>query len=136
MGTALDALASQPLNTRRPAAPTLPSFELPPPPFTLPGTAPKYSPANHPPVSHPPVNVSVGNLLTPPATNQPGESATASTGVSADLPPAYWSGTYGDLGIRGPSGLSCAEFLLSLIGPTKSCLGDGAACDGRSAATL
>ncbi|KAJ5502757.1 Zinc finger C2H2 [Penicillium fimorum] len=35
MGTALDALSAPPLNIRRPAAPTLPSFELPPPPFTL-----------------------------------------------------------------------------------------------------
>lgn len=99
MATALDTLGPQPLNTRRPGAPTLPSFELPPPPFT--GAAPKY-PAhlNHPPVSHPPTNVSVGNLLTPPATNQSGETATVSqalapsTGVSSDLPPAYWhSGT-------------------------------------------
>ncbi|KAJ5595591.1 uncharacterized protein N7459_001799 [Penicillium hispanicum] len=100
MGTALDTV-SQPLNTRRPAAPTLPSFELPPPPFGLPGAAaPKYTAqANHPPVSHPPANVSVGNLLTPPATNQSSETATASqalapsSGISSDLPPAYWTGT-------------------------------------------
>lgn len=89
MGTALDALASQPLNTRRPGAPTLPSFELPPPPFA--GAPSKQAAhANHPPVSHPPANVSVGNLLTPPASNQSGETAT----VSQALPPAYWpSGT-------------------------------------------
>ena len=95
MGTALDALSAPPLNVRRPAAPTLPSFELPPPPFTL-AAAPKYAQPSHPPVSHPPANVSVGNLLTPPATNQP-EHATPqplapSTGASSDLPPAYWSG--------------------------------------------
>ena len=99
MGTGLDALASQPLNSRRPAAPTLPSFELPPPQFGLSGTvAPKYpSQPNHPPVSHPPANVSVGNLLTPPATNQSGEhgptpQALAPSSGSSDLPPAYWPG--------------------------------------------
>jgi len=93
MGTALDSL-SAPLNVRRPAAPTLPSFELPPPPFNLGAAAPKYAgQPSHPPISHP-TNVSVGNLLTPPATIQPGEHATPqplapSTGAS-DLPPAYW----------------------------------------------
>ncbi|KAJ6151335.1 hypothetical protein N7470_007929 [Penicillium chermesinum] len=93
MGTALDALAQQPLNSRRPAAPTLPSFELPPPPF---GVAPKYpTQVQNPPASHPP-NVSVGNLLTPPATNQSGETPVApplpSSGVSSDPAPAYWPG--------------------------------------------
>ncbi|OQD75678.1 hypothetical protein PENDEC_c006G00233 [Penicillium decumbens] len=94
MGTALDTLTSQPLSSRRPQAPALPSFELPPPPF---GAIPKFSShPDHPPVLHPPPNVSVGNLLTPPATNQSGETATVSqalapsTGVSSDLPPAYW----------------------------------------------
>lgn len=101
MATALDTLVSQPLNTRRPGAPTLPSFELPPPPFA--GAAPKYpahSNLHHPSASNAPPNVSVGNLLTPPATNQSGENATISqalappSGVSTDLPPAYWpSGT-------------------------------------------
>ncbi|KAJ6095216.1 hypothetical protein N7486_005962 [Penicillium sp. IBT 16267x] len=98
MGTALDALASQPLVNRRPAAPTLPSFELPPPQFGLPGgVANKFSTLpNHPPVSHPPANVSVGNLLTPPATNQSGETIhpqhhLASAGAS-ELPPTYWPG--------------------------------------------
>lgn len=98
MGTALDALATQPLVNRRPAAPTLPSFELPPPQFGLPGgVANKFSTfQNHPPVSHPPANVSVGNLLTPPATNQSGETIhpshhLASAGAS-ELPPTYWSG--------------------------------------------
>jgi hypothetical protein len=98
MGTALDTLSAPPLNIRRPAAPTLPSFELPPPPFNLGATAPKYAgQPNHPPVSHAPVNVSVGNLLTPPATIQTGDQATPqplapSTGASSELPPAYWSG--------------------------------------------
>ncbi|KAJ5787855.1 hypothetical protein N7457_002845 [Penicillium paradoxum] len=100
MGTVLDALSAPPLNVRRPAAPTLPSFELPPPPFTLGPSAPAPNkfvgqPAP-PPISHPPVNVSVGNLLTPPATIQPGEHATPqplapSTGAS-DLPPTFWPG--------------------------------------------
>ncbi|KAJ5724244.1 hypothetical protein N7488_002279 [Penicillium malachiteum] len=79
----LETLPAQPLVHRRPAAPTLPSFELPPPQFA----------------SQPPANVSVGNLLTPPATNQSGESAVshhhhslASHGTT-DLPPTYWSGT-------------------------------------------
>lgn len=108
MGTTLDTLASQPLNTRRPAAPSLPSFELPPPPAFTVGTGPKYqSLSNHPPSSHPPANVSVGNLLTPPATNQPGEAATAShnlapsTGGSSDLPSTYWPAPYGTA--AGPS---------------------------------
>lgn len=97
MGTALDALGTQPLNTRRPQAPSLPSFELPPPPF--PGAPLKYSmQSNHPPLSHPPTTVSVGNLLTPPATNQSGRTTVSQTlapsmGVSSDLPPAYWPGT-------------------------------------------
>lgn len=96
MGNALDGL-SQPLNSRRPAAPTLPSFELPPPPFAA---APKYQTQHpQPPVSHAPANVSVGNLLTPPATNQSGETGTIShslppsSGVSSDMPHAYWAGT-------------------------------------------
>lgn len=108
MGTALDALAAQqPLNSRRPAAPTLPSFELPPPQF---GVTPKYpnqlNQLNNPPASNPPTNVSVGNLLTPPASNQSGETALAhqhqplvpSSGVSSDHPPPYWPGTASSYG--------------------------------------
>ncbi|CAL5869123.1 uncharacterized protein PFLUO_LOCUS3351 [Penicillium psychrofluorescens] len=93
MSTALDALAAQPLNARRAGAPTLPSFELPPPPFNLAATS-KYPSQSSQPASQAPA--SVGNLLTPPATNQSGESATPShalapsTGGSSDLPP-YWS---------------------------------------------
>ncbi|KAJ5699136.1 hypothetical protein N7462_001141 [Penicillium macrosclerotiorum] len=115
MGPALDALATQPLNTRRPAAPTLPSFELPPPPFGLVGAAPKY-PAypNHPPTSHPPTNVSVGNLLTPPATNQSGETSTVSHQLApssaADLPQTYWTSTgttpYGAPSAQWASGIN------------------------------
>ncbi|KAJ5919306.1 hypothetical protein N7466_010249 [Penicillium verhagenii] len=98
MGTALDALVTQPLVNRRPAAPTLPSFELPPPPFVLAPSvaASKYSThPNHPPVSHPPANVSVGNLLTPPATNQSGETIHShhlASAAAAELPPTYWPG--------------------------------------------
>ncbi|KAJ5110245.1 hypothetical protein N7532_002890 [Penicillium argentinense] len=100
MGSALEL--SQSLNSRRPAAPSLPSFELPPPPFGLAGahSGPKWpqNPGGPLPTSQPPASVSVGNLLTPPATNQSGETATShplapSSGVSADLPPAYWPGT-------------------------------------------
>ncbi|KAJ5612091.1 transcriptional regulator family: C2H2 zinc finger [Penicillium lagena] len=93
MSTALDALAAQPLNARRAGAPTLPSFELPPPPFNLAATS-KYPSQPSQPASQAPA--SVGNLLTPPATNQSGESATPShtlapsTGGSSDLP-SYWS---------------------------------------------
>ncbi|KAI2787104.1 hypothetical protein POX_f07463 [Penicillium oxalicum] len=104
MGTTLEGLSSQPINSRRPAAPTLPSFELPPPPFGLASaTGLKYQAQpqhpSQPPVSHPPTNVSVGNLLTPPATNQPTDhgslshSLPPSSGVSSDLSPAYWPGT-------------------------------------------
>ncbi|PYH89412.1 hypothetical protein BO71DRAFT_403100 [Aspergillus ellipticus CBS 707.79] len=94
MGSALDALsAPQPLNSRRPAAPTLPSFELPAPNF--PSSAVKYA---HHHSNPPPINPSVSNLLTPPATSQPGDpipatsSAVPTTAVSAtpDLAP-YWS---------------------------------------------
>ncbi|PWY75933.1 C2H2 finger domain protein [Aspergillus eucalypticola CBS 122712] len=76
MGTALDALTThQPLNSRRPAAPTLPSFELPAPNFQ---TSVKY--AHHNP---PPINPSVSNLLTPPATTQSGEKLPATTSHTA-----------------------------------------------------
>ncbi|KAI2823869.1 transcriptional regulator family: C2H2 zinc finger [Aspergillus niger] len=75
MGTALDALNHQPLNSRRPAAPTLPSFELPAPNFQ---TSVKY--AHHNP---PPINPSVSNLLTPPATTQSGETLPATTSHTA-----------------------------------------------------
>ncbi|KAJ5542759.1 hypothetical protein N7535_005183 [Penicillium sp. DV-2018c] len=104
-GTALEALSAPPLNVRRPAAPTLPSFELPPPPFNLganAGASKSGGQASHPPISHAPGNVSVGNLLTPPATVQPGDHATpqplaSSSGASSELPPTYWPGanTYG-----------------------------------------
>ncbi|CAG8897966.1 unnamed protein product [Penicillium salamii] len=98
MGTALDPL-SAPLNVRRPAAPTLPSFELPPPPFNLAAAAPKFpAQSSHPPISHP-SNVSVGNLLTPPATIQSGEHATPqplAPSTGSDLPPTYWpASSYG-----------------------------------------
>ncbi|KOS46293.1 hypothetical protein ACN38_g2785 [Penicillium nordicum] len=104
MGTALDALSAPPLNIRRPAAPTLPSFELPPPPFTL-GTAPaapKYGHPTHPPASHAPVNASVGNLLTPPATIQTGEHATPQPLAPSTV-----------LGIRGKPILS-PQFLFTI----------------------
>ncbi|QMW25190.1 hypothetical protein G4B84_000435, partial [Aspergillus flavus NRRL3357] len=104
MGTALDALtAPQPLNTRRPAAQSLPSFELPPPNFHIGGAAVKYHP--HPAHPQPANNHSVNSLLTPPASTQSGETpvpttATAVTtaAVSASPDPtssyasAYWPG--------------------------------------------
>ncbi|PWY90571.1 hypothetical protein BO94DRAFT_555683 [Aspergillus sclerotioniger CBS 115572] len=98
MGPALEALtAPQPLNSRRPAAPTLPSFELPVPPFHTSGAI-KYT-THH---SNPPhINPSVSNLLTPPVTTQSGgdsiPTTTAhsaiTTGVStnSELAP-YWPG--------------------------------------------
>ncbi|KAI9933781.1 hypothetical protein ASPWEDRAFT_24090 [Aspergillus wentii DTO 134E9] len=119
MGTALDALTSppQPLNSRRPAAPTLPSFELPPPNFQIgSGVTPKFLSQSN---VHPPPNVSVGNLLTPPATTQPGESispvqakppTTATTAAAAavsaaDLPSSYASAYWpGQSPYGGPSG--------------------------------
>ncbi|PYI02964.1 hypothetical protein BO78DRAFT_421999 [Aspergillus sclerotiicarbonarius CBS 121057] len=93
MGTALEALtAPQPLNSRRPAAPTLPSFELPAPNFHPISTI-KYAHHTNPP----PINPSVSNLLTPPATTQSGDSIPATTAVTtgvstnSELAP-YWSG--------------------------------------------
>lgn len=98
MGTALDSVANpQSLNTRRPGAPTLPSFELPPPPFPA---VQKYNGHLNPIQPPPPLNVSVGNLLTPPATNQSAEgastlqAATVATSVpqSSEAPAysSYW----------------------------------------------
>lgn len=101
----LDALSTQPLNTRRPGAPTLPSFELPPPNFHLNSGASKSPPA---PGVNPPT--SVNYLLTPPATNPPGDStsplppASTTVATSSDLAPsyvpAYWQGQnpYGSSG--------------------------------------
>lgn len=106
---ALDALTiPQPLNTRRAGAPTLPSFELPPPNFqaNIPGS--KYPPQHS---INPPSNSSVGNLLTPPATNSPGDStnplqpASTTVATSSELPPSYapvyWQGQnpYGAPGV-------------------------------------
>lgn len=103
MGTALDALtAPQPLNSRRPAAPSLPSFELPPPNFQIGGAAVKYH--SHPAHPQPPHNPSLNSLLTPPASTQSGDTPTtttaavATTAVSASpdptstYAPAYWQG--------------------------------------------
>ncbi|KNG79985.1 C2H2 finger domain protein, partial [Aspergillus nomiae NRRL 13137] len=100
MGTALDALtAPQPLNSRRPAAPSLPSFELPPPNFQL---GVKYHP--QPTHTQPASNHSVNSLLTPPASTQSGETpiptttavTTAAVSASPDptssYAPAYWPG--------------------------------------------
>ncbi|OXV11200.1 hypothetical protein Egran_01039 [Elaphomyces granulatus] len=98
MGTALDALtAPQPLTARRPAASTLPSFELPPPSnFQIASASQKYS---SPTSINPVTNVSVGNLLTPPSNHSeaaaPLSSGTSSNAVSAaqeqsPYPSAYW----------------------------------------------
>lgn len=104
----LDALTNpQPLNSRRPGAPTLPSFELPAPNFHLGGAAPK-SPHHH--GLSPPTSVSVGNLLTPPATtNQsgdvtsPGPPASTAVATSSDLPPSYTAAYWPGQSPYGPS---------------------------------
>ncbi|KAJ9207701.1 transcriptional regulator family: C2H2 zinc finger [Paecilomyces variotii] len=97
MGTAIDGLtASQPLTSRRPAAQSLPSFELPPPPsqFPLSSSNQKYHSQSN---IHPP-NVSVGNLLTPPS-NHSGETnntihsgAASNTASASQEVPSYSSG--------------------------------------------
>ncbi|KAK1145865.1 hypothetical protein N8T08_003811 [Aspergillus melleus] len=71
MGTALDALTTPqpPLNTRRPAASSLPNFELPPPNFHIATTGLRL-PTHPSNPHHPPTNPSVSNLLTPPASTQ------------------------------------------------------------------
>ncbi|RAK96676.1 putative C2H2 finger domain protein, partial [Aspergillus ibericus CBS 121593] len=93
MGTALEALTTpQPLNSRRPAAPTLPSFELPAPTFPTSGPI-KY--AHHPNSAS--IHPSVSKLLTPPASTQSGDNGHASTAVTtgvstnSELAP-YWQG--------------------------------------------
>lgn len=97
----LDTLAApQPLNSRRPGAPTLPSFELPAPNFQLSSSASKSPP---PPGVNPATSTSVGNLLTPPATNPAIDHSnlrqpSAAVATSSDLPPsyapAYWQGQH------------------------------------------
>ena len=96
---ALDALTTpQPLNSRRPGAPSLPSFELPPPNFQPNALASKYP---HSSINQP-QNASVGSLLTPPASNSsvdhtsPLQPVSATVATSAEPPasyaPAYWQG--------------------------------------------
>lgn len=101
MGTALNALntAPQPLTARRPAASTLPSFELPPPTSFQLAHLQKY-PSSSGVTSG--STVSVGNLLTPPSTNAsgdgpvslpPGSNSTPALPSSSEGPPfssAYW----------------------------------------------
>ncbi|RAL11861.1 putative C2H2 finger domain protein, partial [Aspergillus homomorphus CBS 101889] len=71
--SSLEALtAPQPLNTRRPGAPPLPSMELPTPNFAA---ALKYAHLPNPSA----LNPSVSNLLTPPATSQSGETTPVTT---------------------------------------------------------
>lgn len=106
-GTALDGLTSpQPLNARRPGAPSLPSFELPPPNFQGNSGTPKFPPPSS--INHPPN--SLGTILTPPATNSsdstgPGQPVATSASASSDLhsPYAapYWQGQnqYGSAGV-------------------------------------
>ncbi|KAL3265163.1 hypothetical protein ABHI18_000050 [Aspergillus niger] len=87
MGTVPEALTtSQPLYSRRPAAPTLPSFELPSPNFH---TNVKYPPHTIFPL----INPSVSNLPSPPAITQSTTSHTSTTTASANpkLAP-YWQG--------------------------------------------
>ncbi|KKK27117.1 hypothetical protein ARAM_006499 [Aspergillus rambellii] len=89
MGTALDALAPpQPLNARRPGAPSLPSFELPAPNFSA--AAFKYPP-HHPHL--PPPNSSVSTLITSPATTQHSDPISAVTTTTSTTTPATTSTT-------------------------------------------
>lgn len=101
MGSALDALnpPPPPLNSRRSAAPSLPSFELPAPNFL--GSAAASVKYPTPSTSHPPPTPSVSSLLTPPATSQTGESpalasvvttsgVSASPDLAASYAPHYW----------------------------------------------
>ncbi|GLA56092.1 hypothetical protein AnigIFM63604_004388 [Aspergillus niger] len=87
MGTVPEALTtSQPLYSRRPAAPTLPSFELPSPNF--------HANVKYPPHTiFPLINPSVSNLPSPPAITQSTTSHTSTTTASANpkLAP-YWQG--------------------------------------------
>ncbi|KAA8643483.1 hypothetical protein EYZ11_011900 [Aspergillus tanneri] len=108
MGTALDALANPSLNSRRPSAAPLPSFELPLPNFQVPAPGAKLP--SHPSNPHPPTNPSVSSLLTPPASTQssdghvsttaPTVAATTTTTTSVSASPdltssyasSYWQG--------------------------------------------
>ncbi|KAI3072961.1 transcriptional regulator family: C2H2 zinc finger [Aspergillus niger] len=101
MGTAPEALTTpQPLYSRRPAAPTMPSFELLPPDFH---TNVKYAHHNIPP----PTNSSVSKITTPLATTQSTFSPTATTTASANLKMApYWQGQNS---YQGGSGTAAAR---------------------------
>lgn len=82
MGSSLDALnAPSSLTNRRPAAATLPTFELPAPPaFPMLHHQQKYPSYSHT-IQHPTsAAVSVGNLLTPPS-NSTSDSSAASSAI-------------------------------------------------------
>ncbi|KAL3466850.1 hypothetical protein BJX64DRAFT_284004 [Aspergillus heterothallicus] len=88
MGTALEPHAPQPLNARRPAAPVLPNFELPPQNFPSnfsSAAAPKYHvqphSLNHPHL--PPPTSSVSNLISAQTTQGSDSTAVAATAASA-----------------------------------------------------
>jgi hypothetical protein len=92
MGSSLDALnAPSSLTNRRPAAATLPTFELPAPP-AFPMLNPHKYPSYSHTIQHPSTAaVSVGNLLTPPSNSASDTSAASSaipTGSTPNSGPA------------------------------------------------
>ncbi|KAL1972565.1 hypothetical protein VTN31DRAFT_6979 [Thermomyces dupontii] len=92
MSAALDALTSapQPLTARKSVVSSSPAFELPPPGnFAVPNSAPRLQ---SPSTLNPSPNVSVGNLLSPPA--NAGESGSQPLPVSGGIPPATDVSTY------------------------------------------
>ncbi|KAL2871581.1 putative C2H2 finger domain protein [Aspergillus lucknowensis] len=95
MGSALEPHAPQPLNARRPAAPPLPTFELPAPTFSA---APlKYPHQSHPlnPPHLPPPNSSVSNLISSQTTQAGDASASATAATSTTVTASTITATTG-----------------------------------------
>lgn len=88
MGSSLDALnVPSSLTNRRPAAATLPAFELPAPPAFA-GLNPQKYPTYSHTIQHPTsAAVSVGNLLTPPS-NSASDSSGASSAIHTGTTPS------------------------------------------------
>lgn len=97
MGSAPEALTAPSLNVRRPGAPSLTSFDFPPPNFQIGSPTPRYTPSSSHSTLDPPRNIGVPSILTPPDAIHSDDGSvsmqpvTTSTGipVGPGLPPPY-----------------------------------------------